>query len=164
MHGVDQEVIGMLMHTDMLQQVDHLLRSTYNGGARSVMAMDTYRRGDEFVAEIDLPGVDRDSIDVTVEGNVLQITAQRRTRFDDVDQVGVRERAHGVMTRQLFLSQGLDRANIAASYDDGVLRLVIPLSEDAKPRTIQVTAGATGQTAVGAGDAGHDRTAVGAAA
>jgi HSP20 family protein len=144
----------MLMNPDMFQQVDHLLRSTLHGGARGVMAMDTYRRGDEFVVAIDLPGVDRDSIEVTVEGNVLQVSARREGDFNDVDEFGVRERPHGVMARQLFLTQGLDSANITAAYDDGVLRLVIPLSEEAKPRTIEVTAGASGgQTAVGAGGA-----------
>lgn len=142
----------MLMRVDPLQQVDHLLRSTFDDMRAGVMPIDTYRRGDEFVVEFDVPGVDRDSIDVTVERNVLQVTARRAAAYDDADEVGVRERPHGVMTRQLFLTDDLDTDSIAASYDDGVLRLVIPVSEEAKPRTIEVTAGG-GQTAIGTGAA-----------
>lgn len=138
----------MLMRVDPVQQVDHLLRSTFNDVRNGVMPMDTYRRGDEFVAELDLPGVDRNSIDVTVERNVLQVTARRTAHHDDVDEIGVRERPHGTMSRQLLLADGLDTADITATYDDGVLRLVIPVSEEAKPRTIEVTPGAGRRTAI----------------
>lgn len=144
----------MLMRVDPLQQVDHLLRSTLNGGRAGVMPMDSWRHGDGFIVELDLPGVDRDSIDVTVERNVLQITARRSPRFQEGDEVTFHERPHGVMTRQLLLAEGLDTADITASYDDGVLRLSIPVSEEAKPRTIAVAArGHREQAAVGAGAA-----------
>src|SRR5690606_26801799 len=119
------EVIDVLMYGDMLQQVDHLMRSVFGAPA---MPMDTYRRGDKFIAEFDLPGVDRDAIEVTIEGDVLQVSARRDAHTDDVDSFGVRERMHGKMTRRILLSDRLDRSKIDASYVDGVLRVVIPLA------------------------------------
>ena len=139
----------MLMRVDPFQQIDNLLQTTLNGVRAGVMPMDAYRRGDEFIAEFDVPGVDPGSIDVTVEQNVLQVTARRTAHYDEVDEIEVRERPQGVMTRQVLLADGLDTANISASYDDGVLRLVIPVSEEARPRTIEVTKGSgEGQTAI----------------
>lgn len=144
----------MLMRTDPFQQVDHLLRSTLNDLRLEVLPTDTYRVDDVFVAEIDLPGVDRDSIDVTVDDNVLQIAAHRSAHHENADEVGLRERRHGAMTRQLLLADGLDTANITASYDDGVLRLEIPVAEEARPRRVEVTTGPSYQQSAIAADSG----------
>lgn len=142
----------MLMRVDPFQQVDHLLRSTFSDLRTGVLPMDTYRRGDVFVAEIDLPGVDPALIDVTVEDNVLEVTAHRTAGYEGADEVGLRERPHGAMTRQLMLADGLDTDSIAATYDDGVLRLEVPVSEEARPRKVEVTTG-TEQSVIAAGSA-----------
>lgn len=137
----------MLMRFDPFREVDQMLRQ----GTRPVaLPMDAYRRGDEFVAEFDLPGVDRDSIDVSVERNLLQITAQRAAHYQGEDVIAA-ERPHGQVTRQLFLGDSLDTEHIRASYDDGVLTVVIPVAEEAKPQKIQIGSGR--QQAVGAGAA-----------
>ncbi|MDQ3973709.1 MAG: Hsp20 family protein, partial [Actinomycetota bacterium] len=75
----------MLMRFDPFRDVEQLLRPW--GGSRASMPMDAYRRGDEFVVELDLPGVDRDSIDVTVERDVLQVSAQRAATYGEGDQL-----------------------------------------------------------------------------
>ncbi len=144
----------MLMRVDPFQQVDHLLRSALNDLRLETLPVDTYRLGDAFVAEIDLPGVDRDSIDVTVEDNMLHVAAHRSARYEGADEVALRERRHGAMTRQLLLADGLDMTNITASYDDGVLRLEIPIAEEARPRKVEVTSGpGTEQSAIAADSA-----------
>lgn len=139
----------MLTRYDPFRTVDHLLRQTGLGDRFWTMPMDAYRRGDEFIVELDLPGVDRDSIDVTVERNVLQITAERAPRHTDHDHVLAAERPYGALTRQLFLDRSVDTDGIRATYDDGVLRLVIPVAEEAKPRKVAIGNGGQ-RAAVGA--------------
>jgi HSP20 family protein len=104
--------------------------------------MDAYRQGDEFVVEFDLPGVDPDAIELSVERNVLTVRAERRpSRRDENVEMQVSERTLGVFSRQLFLGETLDSEHIAADYAAGVLTLRIPVAERAKPRTISITHG-----------------------
>ena len=105
--------------------------------------MDAYRRGDEFRVELDLPGVDADSIDLTVEQSVLTVRAERRFQPQENDEVVVSERPQGTFSRQLILSQTLDAENLRAEYVDGVLRLTIPVAERAKPRKIEIERGSS---------------------
>jgi HSP20 family protein len=105
------------------------------------MPVDAYRQGDEFVVSFDLPGVDQGSIDVTVDNNVLSVTAERAWNPGDDQQVIVAERPQGRYSRQLFLGDNLDVEGIAANYDAGVLSLRIPVAESAKARKIQITSG-----------------------
>jgi HSP20 family protein len=114
------------------------------------MPIDAYREGEAFVIQFDLPGVDAQSIDLTVEKNVLTVHAERRrTETDDVEFI-VAERPHGTFSRQLFLGETLDTENIDATYADGVLTLRVPVAERAKPRRVQIN-GESRQTAIGTG-------------
>jgi HSP20 family protein len=106
--------------------------------------MDAYRRGDEFHVELDLPGVDPDSIDLTVEQSQLTIRAERRYEPQENDEIVVTERPQGTFSRQLLLSRTLDTENLRADYVDGVLRLTIPVAEQAKPRKIEIGRGSSG--------------------
>ncbi len=103
----------------------------------AVMPMDAWREGDRFVIEFDLPGVSADSIDLDVERNVLTVKAERVARNGDWEMLA-NERTRGTFTRQLVLGDNLDLDRIEAGYADGVLRLVVPIAERAKPRKIAV--------------------------
>lgn len=140
----------MLMRYDPFREVDQLFRQSWSGNRFAHLPMDAYRRGDEFIAEFDLPGVDRDSIDVTVERDVLQVTAERAVRYGEGDDVIAAERPRGTVTRQLFLGQGLDTGKISASYADGVLTVVLPVAEQAKPHKIAIGSDDGGRHAVDA--------------
>lgn len=132
----------MLMRTDPFRDLDRLTEAVFGTAGRpAVMPMDAYRSEDTFVVHLDLPGVDADSIDLTVEKNVLTVRAERRpvTR-EDVDRV-VSERSVGVFSRQLFLGESLDIENMAADYDAGVLTITLPVAEQAKPRKVLVSSG-----------------------
>lgn len=136
----------MLMRTDPFRDLDRLL-GTLGTTARPVsMPLDAWRAGDEFVVEIDLPGVDPASIDVDVERNVLTVRAERPVRANDA-QLLTAERQRGVFSRQLFLGDALDTERVTAAYEHGVLTLRIPVAEKAKPRKISVE-GATGTGAL----------------
>ena len=133
----------MLLRTaDPFRDFDRLagqLLGTTNRPA--VMSMDAWREGDRFVIEFDLPGVNRDSIDLDVERNVLTVRAERVARNGDWEMLAS-ERPRGAFSRQLVLGDNLDLERIEASYDAGVLRLVVPVAERAKPRKITVASGA----------------------
>ena len=121
------------------------------GTGRAIgLPLDAYRRGDEFIAELDIPGVDPESIEVTVERNILEVTAERHARSGGGDQVLVAERPTGRVVRQLFLGEGLATDKVEASYEHGVLTVRIPVAEEAKPHKVQITAGG-GAQAVEAG-------------
>ena len=129
----------MLLRTaDPFRDLDRLTQQVLGTTNRpAVMPMDAWREGDRFVIEFDLPGVNRDSIDLDVERNVLTVHAERVARNGGWEMLAS-ERPRGVFTRQLVLGDNLDLEKIEAGYDGGVLRLVVPVAERAKPRKIAI--------------------------
>ncbi len=136
----------MLMRTDPFRDIDRVVNQ-FAGTARhpSVMYVDAERDGDWFTVYFDLPGVDPDSIELTVERNVLQVKAQRQRQTKDGVESVISERPMGVFSRQLFLADTLDTDELEATYDGGVLELRIPVSEKAKPRKISIGSGDSGR-------------------
>lgn len=132
----------MLMRTDPFRDFDRLTEAMLGSRAHpAAMPMDAYREGDSFVVHLDLPGVSADTIDLTVEQNVLTIHAERRAPLADSAERVVGERSYGVFSRQLFLGDTLDSDRLTADYDAGVLTLRIPIAEKAKPRKVEIRGG-----------------------
>jgi len=133
----------LLRTTDPFRDLDRLTQQILGTTNRpAVMPMDAWREGDRFVIEFDLPGVARDSIDLDVERNVLTVRAERLARNGDWEALAS-ERPRGVFSRQLVLGDNLDLDRIEAGYAEGVLRLLVPVAEKAKPRKIEVSTGST---------------------
>jgi HSP20 family protein len=132
----------MLMRTDPFREFDRVAQQVFGTQARpAAMPIDAFRRGEEFVVQFDLPGVDAQSIDLTVERNVLTVHAQRqRSTGEDVELL-IGERPQGAFSRQLFLAETLDAERMTADYSDGVLTLHVPVKEQAKPRRVTITSG-----------------------
>ena len=130
----------MLMRTDPFRDLDRLTHQLFGTNARPVaLPMDAYREGDSFVIQFDVPGTSLESIEITVEQNVLTVHAERPgVRGDGVEMV-VSERSTGRFSRQVFLGETLDADNIAADYSAGVLTLRIPVLEAAKPRKVAIS-------------------------
>ncbi|MGA2307013.1 MAG: Hsp20/alpha crystallin family protein [Acidimicrobiales bacterium] len=101
--------------------------------------VDAYRRLTDLKIHLDLPGVDPGSIELTVERDVLSVVATRNWIPSADDVVELQERAQGEFRRQLMLGESLDREHITATYEDGVLTITIPVSEQAKPRKVEIT-------------------------
>jgi HSP20 family protein len=136
----------MLMRTDPFREFDRLTQQMLGTVARPVtMPMDAYRKGDTFYLHLDLPGVQRDSIDLTVEQNVLTVRAERPGLQPDGIEMIAAERPAGTFTRQVFLGDTLDTDNMSADYTAGVLTLSIPVHEAAKPRKVEITSQDTKQ-------------------
>jgi HSP20 family protein len=131
----------MLMRFDPFRELDQVTQQVFRQAARPAAPMDAYRHGDDFLVEFDLPGVDPSSIEVTVEKNVLSVTATRQRRFSDNDEVLVAERPQGEVRRQLFLGELLDTESIDAGYENGVLTLRLAVAEQAKPRKVEISSG-----------------------
>jgi HSP20 family protein len=131
----------VLMRFDPFRELDRVTQQMWREASRPAAPMDAYRRGDDFVVELDLPGVDPAAIDLTVEKNVLTVTARRERSFGEGTEVLVAERPLGEVRRQLFLGEQLDTESISASYDNGVLTLVLQVAEQAKPRKVEISAG-----------------------
>lgn len=126
---------------DPFRTLDQLSNTFFDSGRRGPrqMPMDLYREGDKYVLNADLPGIDPESVDIDVDGQLLTIRAERVLATEENVKWITRERTAGSFVRQLSLGQGLDTENISASYRNGVLSVVIPVSEKARPRKIDVT-------------------------
>jgi HSP20 family protein len=130
----------MLMRTDPFRDLDRLTQQVLGTVARpAAMPMDAYRQGDTFYLQLDLPGIQMDSIELTVEQNVLTVRAERVPTGADGAEMIVAERPAGTFTRQVFLGDTLDADQLTADYTAGVLTLAIPVREAAKPRKVEIT-------------------------
>jgi HSP20 family protein len=126
---------------------DRIVRRAFSGSVLNhgslnyaqALPMDTVRRDGEVVLRFDVPGVDQDKIDVTVDKGVLTVSATREESKTEGENPVVRERLFGSFTRRVRLSDNLDAEAIEASHHDGVLEVRIPVREEAKPRKITVS-------------------------
>jgi HSP20 family protein len=142
----------MLMRSDPFGDLDRLMENVTSSSARGrTFPMDAFRSGDEVVLLFDLPGIDPQSIDLTIDQHVLTVRAERDRQTQEGQDVLAAERPYGVFIRRVFLGDTLDTDQISADYHDGVLRLTIPVSERAKPRKIEVAANGSQAQPVGAG-------------
>jgi len=139
----------MFVRTDPFRDLDRLTQQVFGTAARpAFMPMDAWKEGDTFHIRLDLPGIDRDSIDLDIERNVLTVRAER-PMTESTNELLAAERPRGVFSRQIILGDNLDLDKIDAEYSDGVLSLAIPVAEAAKPRRIEIRHGA-GQAALSA--------------
>jgi HSP20 family protein len=138
----------VLLRFDPLRDID---RANQRITARpEVMPMDAYREDDHYAVHFDLPGVDPSSIDLTVEKNVVMVRAERTWEPAANHEVLVGERPQGTFSRQLFLADSLDVNQIQATYEQGVLTLVIPVAEQSKPHKVAISVNGNERVPVGA--------------
>ena len=130
----------MARFIDPFEEMERMLGSAGARWRGGVMPLDAYEKEGEYVLRFDLPGVDPEKLDVTVEDRVLTVKAERRIE----DTVGanwiLRERPTGIHSRQVRLGDSLDVGNVGADYTEGVLTVTLPVREEALPQKIEVTA------------------------
>ena len=140
----------MLMRYDPFREIDRFTEGLFGNSARTPwMPMDAVRRGDHVEILFDLPGVRPDSIELTLERNVLTVKAERSWWPEEGAEVLARERTQGAFSRQVLLGEALDAEHVDAHYDQGVLRVTIPVLEKAKPRKVEIHSGDTQSIEVG---------------
>jgi HSP20 family protein len=126
---------------DPARELERLMSMAASGTRAPLgMPLDVYRGEDgSYRVEADLPGVEPDSIEVTVDSGALTIQAERIPPFRESQHVIVTERPHGSFARQLSLGEGVDSENLTADYADGVLHVTIPASPRSQPRRVEIT-------------------------
>ncbi|MGO9341457.1 MAG: Hsp20/alpha crystallin family protein [Acidimicrobiales bacterium] len=130
----------MLVKFDPFREVDRLAEQAWGPrrAVRTAVPIDVHRVGNEFVALLDLPGVSLDTIELTLDKHDLTVTAERFDFKAEGAETLVRERPTGRFVRRLHLGDGLDLEHVNAEYENGVLKVSIPLAEQAKPRRVEV--------------------------
>jgi HSP20 family protein len=121
---------------DLQRQFDRLARHSF--GQSTLMPLDGVRRDGNVVLRFDVPGIDPESIDVTVDRGVLSVSVKRQEERSEGDKFIVRERRMGTFTRRMYLSDSLNADAVEATYDNGVLEVRIPVLEQAKPHKVEV--------------------------
>jgi HSP20 family protein len=137
-------------YRDPFRELDRLISMAATGTRAPLgMPMDVYRTEDgSYHVEADLPGVDPDSVEVTVEHATLTIRAERTPHYGESEQAIVAERPQGSFTRQLSLGEGVDSENLTAGYADGVLHVTIPASPKAQARRVEITRASGGSRTI----------------
>lgn len=122
------------------------------GARRWIPPMDLVETEDHLVLRADLPGVDRDGIEIEVKDGVLTVSGERKAQHEEKREGFHRvERSFGRFSRSLELPKGVEADNIEASFDKGVLEVRMPKPEERKPTRIEIQSGERELAANGAG-------------
>ena len=137
------ELLSLRQAMDRLFEDSYVRPFSWNGGGDGVgLPVDVSMTADELVIEAQLPGVDPNDVDITVENGTLTIRAETRSeRKEGEGDFLVREIRRGTVSRSLTLPNGLEPDKANAAFDNGLLTLRIPKAEETKPRQIRIKAG-----------------------
>ena len=108
-------------------------------GTGTYPPINVFQQGDDLVAIIELPGVDRDELNIQAKNNTIRIAGRKRVDIPEAASAHRRERLWGVFDRTLSMPMEIEPDGIRAEYRDGLLALFIPRAERDKPRSIQIT-------------------------
>jgi HSP20 family protein len=125
-----------------------------NGASRRwVPPMDLVESDDQFVLRADLPGINESDVKIVLEDNVLTVSGERKAQHEERKDGYYRlERSSGSFSRSLTLPDGVDPADVKASFDRGVLEVHIPKPEPSKPHRVEISVGdASAEPAIEAG-------------
>ena len=105
-------------------------------------ALDISERKDAYLVTVELPGVEAEDLDITMEDGLLTIKGERQFTSESSEQQFHRvERRYGAFQRSITLPAQVQADHIEATFDNGVLQIVVPKAEEAKPKRIQVRPG-----------------------
>jgi HSP20 family protein len=108
-------------------------------GIGSFPPINIFQQNDDFVAIVELPGVDKDDLEIEVKENAIRISGDKTIKYEDGASIHRRERVWGAFDRTLSVPIQINPDAVKAEYRDGVLALFIPRAESDKPRTIKIT-------------------------
>jgi HSP20 family protein len=108
-------------------------------GVGSFPPLNAFRKGDDYVILAELPGVPRDQLDIQVKGNTIRLSGQKSAKYPEKASLHRRERLFGRFDRTLTLPVEIEADKVQATYNDGVLALLLPRAEHDKPRRIALS-------------------------
>ena len=135
-----QEEVNRLFSTNLTRAFDD------QGIGRGAWApsVDIYENKDQIVLEAELPGMNQEDFDLSIENNVITLRGERKfEKKDEGDNFHRVERSYGSFTRSFTLPPTVSSENVVAGFDNGILRLELAKREEAKPRRIEIKAGAS---------------------
>jgi HSP20 family protein len=100
--------------------------------------VNVFQQGDDVLALIELPGIDKDDLQIQAKANTVRISGKKRVDYSNNASVHRRERVSGEFDRTLSLPAQFDPDRIKAEYRDGLLALFLPRAESDKPHSIKV--------------------------
>lgn len=132
-----REAAGIQSTLDrLMDEQRRAYRPTWNG---ATLSLDVQERDNAYTVIANLPGLDAENINISFHDGVLSISAELpQPTVEENTRVLVQERFYGKISRSINLPQPINQDNIEATYEDGVLTLILPKSEDAQPRQIKV--------------------------
>jgi len=107
-------------------------------GVGSFPPINIFQRGDDFVAIVELPGVDKNDLEIEAKENTIRISGRKNIKYDEDASVHRRERIWGGFDRTIQVPIQIDPDAVTAEFKDGMLALFIPRAESDKPRTIKI--------------------------
>jgi len=130
------------MLNSMIEDRTRAIRGTVDDTATGTLALDVIETGIGYTVTTTLPGVNADDIKINLHEDVLTITAEIPQPADqkEGERVLLRERTWGKFSRSVRLPNAVKGDGVEANYQDGVLHLTLPKTENAQPRTIPVKA------------------------
>ena len=105
-----------------------------------VPPVDIYETRDGFVIQVELPGVKKEDVGLELKENSLVLKGERRLERDVKEGAHRTERVYGAFQRSFNLPTNINTSGVKASFKDGVLEIVLPKAEEAKPRQISIAA------------------------
>jgi len=135
------QLMSLRQAMDKLFEESFVTPSRAFGGFGVAMPIDMYQTENEVVVKTALPGVKPEDIDITITGDTLHIRGENKAdekikREDYIYQ----EQRYGAFSRSITLPSGLDTDKAEAKFEDGILTLTIPKSEEVKPKSIKIKA------------------------
>jgi HSP20 family protein len=122
--------------------LENRLSSDWLGTTTAAMGayppINVFQQGDDLVAIVELPGVNKRDLNIQAKENTIRIAGQKTIDYPENVSLHRRERLSGVFDRTLAVPMQIDPDRIQAEYNDGLLALFIPRAEKDKPRTIEV--------------------------
>jgi len=122
--------------------LDAHLASDWMGSRTTAMGsfppINIFQKGDDFIAVIELPGVDKNDLQLEAKENTIRISGRKAIDYDAGASMHRRERVSGVFDRTISVPIEIEPNGIQAEYRDGVLALFIPRAARQKPRTIKI--------------------------
>jgi HSP20 family protein len=102
-------------------------------------AFDLYESGDHLVAVVELPGMRKEDIDISLNDGTLTISGERKRESINGEEARRTERYVGTFRRSITLPTRVDAGKVSATYENGILKVTLPKAEEAKPKQIQVS-------------------------
>jgi HSP20 family protein len=144
--GSERALVPFYRTWGLLDEVETLAREMWDAweplqlDSSLVPLTDMHEEKDQLVMKTELPGIDKKDLDISLEGDILTIKAEKKEEIKEEATDHIRERRYGRYFRSLTLPYPVKADNISATFDNGVLELRLPKAEEVKAKKIEVKA------------------------